>query len=70
MLTSSLDNLFESLTIDSDLFSSGPKPPLPMVTKKPMRLPLEDDDKEELPVKHSVSKLQVHIEYMYMCKII
>ena len=35
----------------NDLFSSGPKPSPPVVTKKPMRLPLEDDDKEELPVK-------------------
>ena len=35
MPTSPLDNLFESLTIDSDLFSSGPKPLPSMVAKKP-----------------------------------
>ena len=58
--TSSLDNLFKSFTkVDksNDLFSFEPEHPPSMVAKKPTRLPLEDDDKEEPPVKHSVSKL-------------
>ena len=72
MATPTLDDLFESSTKSgdktNDLFSSEPKSPPPMVAKKPTRSPLEDDDKEELPVKPSVSKLQVHVKYM--CKIV